>query len=115
MPSVIEPCGLSQMIAMSYGTLPLVREAGGLRDSVSPYNKYDKTGDGFSFSNINAHDLLYTLRMACDIYHNNQKDWKLLQRNAMVKDFSWDVSSHSYLDLYKSLNPYGRPASEKFK
>lgn len=107
MPSVIEPCGLSQMIAMRYGALPLVREAGGLRDSVSPYNMYEKSGDGFSFANINAHDLLYTLRMACDLYRNNPEDWNMLQYNAMVKDFSWDVSSHEYMDLYRSLNPFG--------
>lgn len=103
MPSVSEPCGLSQMIAMRYGTLPIVREAGGLRDTVESYNKYENTGDGFSFSNINAHDLLFTLRNAVDIYRNNKKAYKMLQTNAMTKDFSWKKSAKEYQNLYKSV------------
>lgn len=103
MPSVSEPCGLSQMIAMRYGAVPLVREAGGLRDSVKSYNRYEKTGDGFSFANINAHDLLYTMRMAADVYRNHSDDFQMLQHNGMTKDLSWNVSSKDYIQLYESL------------
>lgn len=103
MPSISEPCGLSQMIAMRYGALPLVRETGGLRDSVQAYNKYEGTGDGFSFSNINADDLLYVLDEALDLYQHYPDQFRALQLRAMKKDFSWESSSKAYLDLYRSL------------
>lgn len=103
MPSVTEPCGLSQMIAMRYGAVPLVRETGGLRDSVEPYNKYEGTGDGFSFSNINALDLLHVIDQATDLYKNQPEEFRGLQKRAMKKDFSWKRSSKAYLDLYRSL------------
>lgn len=106
MPSMVEPCGLSQMIAMRYGAVPVVREAGGLRDSVNSYNRFEKTGEGFSFANINAHDLLFTLKRAVDVYHNEPEDFQMLQRNGMLKDLSWDVSSCAYIELYESLNPF---------
>lgn len=103
MPSISEPCGISQMIAMRYGNVPIVREAGGLRDSVESYNKYEKTGEGLSFSNINAHDLLETLYRAITLYWLNEEDYKMLQRNSIEKDLSWDRSSKKYVKLYQSL------------
>lgn len=108
MPSMIEPCGLSQMIAMRYGCVPIVREAGGLRDSVEPYNQYEKSGDGFSFSNVNAHDLLFTMQRALRVYRDAPEDFSMLQKNGMAKDLSWDASSRKYLKLYESLNPFGQ-------
>ncbi len=103
MPSISEPCGLSQMIAMRYGSLPIVREAGGLRDSVKPYNRYDHTGDGFSFQNINAHDLLFTMKRAARIYREKPEEYHALQLRAMEKDFSWRQSARTYREMYDSL------------
>lgn len=103
MPSVYEPCGLSQMVAMRYGAIPIVRETGGLRDSVEAYNKYERTGDGFSFAHINADDLLHVLDEATDLYNNQKDQFRNLQVRAMNKDFSWKASSRAYLDLYQSL------------
>lgn len=103
MPSLFEPCGLSQMISMRYGTLPLVRETGGLCDTVEAYNRFDGTGNGFSFANINAHELLFTAQHAIALYHNNQKDWGHLVRRGMESDFSWKKSALSYIDLYKQV------------
>lgn len=101
MPSLSEPCGLSQMISMRYGTVPIVREAGGLKDSVEAYNKFEKTGEGFRFSNINAHELLFTIKDAIDIYKNNKEDFRMLMENGMKKDLSWTISSREYLKLYE--------------
>lgn len=103
MPSRFEPCGLSQMIAMRYGTIPIVRETGGLKDSVIPYNQYEDTGDGFSFANYNAHELLFTIKRALDIYHNHKKSWEGLIHRAMRKDFSWKHSAQQYVALYEDL------------
>ena len=103
MPSISEPCGLSQMIAMRYGTLPIVRETGGLRDSVIPYNELDGSGNGFTFSNVNAHDMLHVIEDAVTLYHRNKKSWRILQKNAMTTDFSWDRSAKEYLDIYEDL------------
>ncbi len=100
MPSVAEPCGLSQMIAMRYGTLPVVRETGGLKDSVIPYNQYTGEGTGFSFSNIEKGDLLWALRRAAGLYREEPKTWKALQKNAMTADFSWDRSARDYEEVY---------------
>ena len=100
MPSVAEPCGLSQMIAMRYGTLPVVRETGGLKDSVIPYNQFTGEGTGFSFSNIEKGDLLWALRRAVDLYREEPKTWKALQKNAMTANFSWDRSARDYEEVY---------------
>ena len=103
MPSVSEPCGLSQMIAMRFGTIPVVRETGGLKDTVTPYNKFDGTGRGFTFSNISAGDMLWVLREAVDLYYNNKKAWRGLQKESMTADFSWDRSAAQYLDIYQRI------------
>ena len=102
MPSKSEPCGLSQMIAMRYGTIPIVRETGGLKDTVQPYISWEGSGCGFTFQNYNAWDMLYVIRQAIETYH--QKDqWQRLTDNAMKGDFSWDVPAREYLSLYRKL------------
>jgi len=103
MPSMFEPCGLGQMIAMRYGTLPVVRETGGLKDTVIPYNKYDGSGTGFSFSNINAHEFLFAIKDALDTYRNYPDSWNQLIRQAMNSDFSWEQSAKHYIELYKII------------
>ena len=103
MPSRFEPCGLSQMMAMRYGTLPLVHEVGGLRDTVQPFNPIDGTGTGFSFNNLTSYWLNWALQTALDVYYNHPDVWKKLQVQAMECDFSWDTACQSYLDLYHSL------------
>ena len=100
MPSISEPCGLSQMIAMRYGTIPVVRETGGLRDSVVPYNRLSNEGTGFSFANINAHEMTGVLAAAVDLYHSDKQAWKALQHNAMTADFSWTRSAAAYCEIY---------------
>lgn len=100
MPSRYEPCGLSQMIAMKFGTIPIVRETGGLKDTVSSYNKYSGEGNGFTFTNFNADDMLYTIRRAERYYFNEKEIWdKLIERN-MKLDFSWIRSAREYEKLY---------------
>ena len=103
MPSISEPCGLSQMIAMRFGTVPVVRETGGLKDTVTPYNKYTGEGRGFTFSNINAGDMVWVLREAVDLYLNNKKAWRGLQKEDMTADFSWTNSAKQYLDIYQRI------------
>lgn len=103
MPSAFEPCGLSQMMAMRYGTLPLVHEVGGLRDTVRPYNEFDKSGTGFAFNNFSGYWLMETLNKALDVYYNRREDWFALQSQAMSTDFSWDTASQAYLQLYYGL------------
>lgn len=103
MPSVSEPCGLSQMIAMRYGTVPVVRETGGLKDTVTPYNKFEGTGRGFTFSDINAHDMVWVLREAVDLYFNNKKAWRGIQKEDMTADFSWNSSARQYLEIYQRI------------
>jgi len=103
MPSQFEPCGLSQMICMRYGTLPVVRETGGLRDSVKPYNEYTGEGNGFSFANYNAHELLHCIQYAAKIYRENPEAWAHLQQNAFATDFSWTASARQYLDMYQGM------------
>ena len=105
MPSLFEPCGLSQMIAMRYGTLPVVRETGGLKDSVMPYNQYTKTGNGFSFANYNAHEFLFTVTDAISLYHQEKDTWLKLVKNAMKTDVSWQAPAREYVKLYQSLHP----------
>ncbi len=103
MPSLFEPCGLSQMMAMRYGTLPIVRETGGLKDTVIPFNEYANTGTGFSFTNYNAHDMMHVIAYAASVYKNNQKAWEALMVRAMNQDFSWDESARKYENLYAKL------------
>ena len=106
-PSVFEPCGLSQLIAMRYLSLPIVRKTGGLKDTVEPYNKYTKEGTGFAFQNINAHELLFTIKDAVNLYYDDQETFKILINNASKKDFSWKRSAEEYKKLYKEL--LGKP------
>lgn len=103
MPSLFEPCGLSQLCSLRYGTLPLVRETGGLKDTVNPYNEYDKSGNGFSFSAYSANDMMATLYNAIRVYYDRPEDWKILQRNALNTDVSWQNSAKVYSRMYESL------------
>ncbi len=103
MPSQFEPCGLSQMIAMRYGTVPIVRETGGLRDTVLSYNEYTGAGNGFSFFNYNAHDMLHVIQRALGYYRDNKDVWTLLQKRGMEGDYSWDRSAAKYVELYRGL------------
>ena len=103
MPSLFEPCGLSQLCSLRYGTLPLVRETGGLKDTVNPYNEYDKSGNGFSFAAYNANDLMHTLYYATEVYYNRKEDWEELQRNALNSDVSWQNSAKTYSLLYDEV------------
>lgn len=102
MPSLFEPCGLGQLIALRYGSLPVVRETGGLKDTVLPYNEFTGEGNGFSFSNYNAHDMLNTIELAVESY-KDKEIWSKLVVNAMRRDFSWDKSAQKYKDLYNKL------------
>jgi starch synthase len=102
MPSEFEPCGLSQMIAQRYGTLPIVRETGGLVDTVSAYNQYTRSGDGFSFGPFNAKDMLHTIRLALSVYRDKPM-LRRLRRNAMARDNSFTASALRYKELYESL------------
>ena len=92
MPSLFEPCGLSQLMSLRYGTVPIVRETGGLKDTVEAYNEFEKTGTGFSFSNYNAHEMMNTVRYAERIYYDKRRDWNKIVERAMLKDFSWNNS-----------------------
>jgi len=103
MPSKFEPCGLGQMIAMRYGTLPLVRETGGLKDTVQPFNVYSGEGTGFTFTNFNSYDLKEVMFLAINTYNNNKMAFKKMIKSAMEKDFSWDQSALAYMDLYNKL------------
>lgn len=103
MPSLFEPCGISQLISMRYGTLPIVRETGGLKDTVEPYNQFENTGTGFTFANASREDLLQAVRRASDTYYYNKDAWKLLMEHAMQKDVSWENSAKLYDELYSSL------------
>lgn len=110
MPSLFEPCGLSQMIALRYGTVPIVRETGGLKDSVVPYNQYTDTGTGFSFANYNAHEMLFTVERAIRYYHEDRPMWERLMQRGMQSDFSWSHSAEKYLELFASLS--ANPAAD---
>ena len=103
MPSMFEPCGLSQMMAMRYGTVPIVRETGGLKDTVEPYNEYEGTGTGFSFANYQAQELLATIRYARNVYSTDVNAWRGIIRRAMQQDYSWDASARAYERLYDQL------------
>ena len=106
MPSLFEPCGLSQLIALRYGTVPIVRETGGLRDTVQPYNEYEDSGTGFSFSNYNAHEMLGTIRYAESVYYDHKREWNKLVDRAMAADYSWKTSAMKYQELYDWLIGY---------
>ncbi len=103
MPSLFEPCGLSQLMALRYGTVPIVRETGGLKDTVEPYNEFENTGTGFSFINYNAHEMLRTIRYAEKIYYNKKREWNKIVDRAMASDFSWTVSAAKYQEMYDWL------------
>lgn len=103
MPSLFEPCGLSQLIALRYGTVPIVRETGGLRDTVEPYNEYEGTGTGFSFANYNAHEMLRVVNYAKMIFRDRRRDWNRIVDRAMEQDFSWKHSAFKYQELYDWL------------
>lgn len=102
-PSIFEPCGLSQLIAMRYLTLPIVRKTGGLKDTVEPYNKFTKEGTGFAFQNINAHELLFTIKEAVTLYYDDKETFETLIKNSTKKDYSWKTSAKEYKKLYKEL------------
>ena len=103
MPSKSEPCGLSQMIAMRYGTVPIVRETGGLKDTVRAYEAWNSAGNGFTFANYNAGDMCHVVCQAIDLYHNNRDVYALLQKRGMTADFSWKRSAQAYRDIYSSI------------
>ena len=103
MPSLFEPCGLSQLIALRYGAVPIVRETGGLKDTVEPYNEYESTGTGFSFANYNAHEMLSIIRYAEAVYYNKKREWNKLIDRGMSRDFSWKTSASKYQELYDWL------------
>ncbi|MGO4374798.1 glycogen synthase, partial [Paenibacillus sp. MCAF20] len=105
MPSQFEPCGLSQLIALRYRTVPIVRETGGLKDTVHAYNEYSGEGNGFSFSNYNAHDYLHTVRRALAMYRDEEQ-WKRIVANGAKEDYSWNRSAKAYLSLYTDLIPH---------
>ena len=112
MPSKFEPCGLSQIIAMRYGTLPIVRETGGLKDTVIPYNEFTGEGTGFSFSNFNGDEMGDAVFRAARLFWDNRDAWNQLVTQAMSQDFSWTRSADKYLDLYFFLHPeIERPAA----
>lgn len=101
MPSLFEPCGISQLIALRYGSIPIVREVGGLIDTVIPYNEYTKIGTGFSFRNYDAEELLHVIEYALSFY--NKEDYNIIVKQAMKENFSWERSCDEYISLYKSL------------
>lgn len=102
MPSLYEPCGLSQLFSLRYGTVPIVRETGGLKDTIRAYNEFTGEGNGFTFSSYNAHDMLYTVRRAISFYR--QKDiWEKIIKEGMKEDFSWRKSAEEYMKIYEKL------------
>ena len=106
MPSRFEPCGLSQLIALRYGTVPIVRETGGLKDTVQPYNEYEDQGTGFSFSNYNAHEMLHAIRYAEGVYYDHKREWNKMIDREMATDYSWSTSASKYQELYDWLIGY---------
>lgn len=102
MPSRFEPCGISQLLALCYGTIPVVRETGGLNDTVRAYNEFTGEGNGFTFHDYNAHDMLYTLRRAVSFYRSPEH-WNRIVGNAFAGDYSWEASARQYIDIYRKL------------
>lgn len=103
MPSLFEPCGLSQLMSLRYGTVPIVRETGGLRDTVEPYNKFTQEGWGFSFANYNADEMASIVRSAMQLYYTEKENWHNLMLRGMDQDFSWESSVKAYEELYRSI------------
>jgi glycogen/starch synthases, ADP-glucose type len=103
MPSLFEPCGLSQLMSLRYGTIPIVRETGGLKDTIESYNEYENKGTGFSFANYNAHEMLNTIKYAAHIYYNRKRNWNKIVERAMEADFSWNMSAVQYERLYYNV------------
>ena len=103
MPSRFEPCGLTQLISFRHGTVPIVRETGGLKDTIIPYNEYENTGDGFSFQNYNADDMLYVINYAKHVFYDNKRQWNQMVDRGITKDFSWNASKYRYEGLYNYL------------
>lgn len=103
MPSRFEPCGLSQLISLRYGTVPIVRETGGLKDTVMPYNEYTGEGTGFSFANYNADEMMNTIWYAMKIYYDRKDEWNNIIDNGMAADYSWNVSADKYIRMYQDL------------
>ena len=111
MPSLFEPCGLSQIMSMRYGTIPIVRETGGLKDTVEAFNEFENTGTGFSFRNYNAHEMMHVLGYAynsgiarINLYKKYPEKWSRLIQNAMSQDFSWDASARKYEEMYETIS-----------
>lgn len=102
MPSLFEPCGLGQQIALRYGTLPIVRETGGLKDTVTPYNAFTDDGNGFSFANYNAHEMLNSIETAVDLYQD-RRAWNRVVQRAMKSETSWKNSARKYIDVYENV------------
>lgn len=102
MPSRFEPCGISQLLALRYGSIPVVRETGGLNDTVHSYQEYEERGNGFTFKNYNAHDMLYTLRRGVSMYRHNKEKWNHLVQRALSEDHSWSKSAQAYVDVYNA-------------
>ncbi|MCR4688064.1 MAG: glycogen synthase GlgA [Saccharofermentans sp.] len=115
MPSLFEPCGLSQLVSMAYGSVPVVRETGGLKDTVTPYNEFTGDGNGFSFANINAHEFLFITKYAADIYRHHKDVWNKLIENGMKGDYSWTKSAGEYAGLYSLITGVELPVEEKKK
>ena len=103
MPSAFEPCGLTQLISFRYGTVPIVRETGGLKDTVKPFNEYENTGDGFSFTNYNAEDMLNVVNYSKHIFYDRKRQWNQMVDRGMANDFSWNASKFRYEGLYNYL------------
>ena len=112
MPSRSEPCGLSQMIAMRYGTVPIVRETGGLKDTVQPYEAWRDAGTGFTFANYSSADMLHVIREAVYLYKDYPDAFARLRRRAMERDFSWNRSAGDYLKIYAAVTGAAAAASE---
>lgn len=113
MPSLFEPCGLSQMISLRYGTLPITRETGGLRDTVLAYNEYTQDGNGFTFLYYNAHDMLHVIENAVKMYHDRRDIFNGIAARAMQGKYGWDQSAQKYLNLYRQLLPEHKAESLK--
>ncbi|WP_343208710.1 glycogen synthase GlgA [Anaerolentibacter hominis] len=105
-PSRFEPCGLTQLISLRYGTIPIVRETGGLKDTVAPFNEYESTGTGFSFSNYNADEMLRIINYAKQVYYDMRDKWDKMAIRGMKKDFSWTRSAKRYEEIYHMLTPW---------
>ena len=115
MPSLFEPCGLSQLVSMAYGSVPVVRETGGLKDTVTPYNEFTGEGNGFSFANINAHEFLFITKYAADIYRHHKDVWNKLIETGMKGDYSWTKSAGEYAGLYSLITGVALPVKETKK